>query len=120
MAKKENSPKKENIPKKEKKRKKEQKISPMMIGTILIIVVVIVIAAVFLIQSTNKKNQNQSTNRSLGNYTVPTTNIDQKDFVCPTKKYLNCVPPILLSDDFCMNPYRQWIEKNCPDVKIFE
>lgn len=112
--------KKESIPKKEKKSRKEQKISPMMIGTILIIIVVIVIAAVFLTQSSKNKNQNQPTNQSSGNYTIPTTNIEQKDFVCPSQKYLNCTPPVLPSDDFCMNPYRQWIAENCHDVQIFE
>ena len=110
--------KKENIPKKEKKKEKKPNITANIV--FVIIGLVIIVALIYYFKGIINKEKIAPVNQSLGNYTIPTTNIDQKDFVCPPKKYLNCVPPILLSDDFCMNPYRQWIEKNCPDVKIFE
>jgi len=42
-----------------------------------------------------------------------------RNYVCPSKQYINCMPPIEKSRrDQCNPEFLQWVKGHCPGVKV--
>ena len=40
-------------------------------------------------------------------------------YTCPSKQYINCMPPMEKSrQDLCNHEYLQWVKGHCPGVKV--
>jgi len=51
----------------------------------------------------------------------PTYSSDWKIGACPSVKQIDCMPIVKTEfETYCRLENRQWIEKNCPDVKFFD
>ena len=94
-----------------KKKKTDQKMS-----TIILIIVFVIIVAFVVYYTFTIKHETNINDQSLENYNIPMSNIEPEDFACPNQGYINCIPPIMPTDEYCKSPYREWIEENCYNI----